>query len=56
MSASSNEFKVVLLNMTSNEVLNFIWVYDQYVQCLSDGESPVNLEDFYHKLYKNYLK
>jgi len=53
--ASNNQFKVVLLNMKQEDLLNFIWVYDQYVQNLNTDEYPVTIESFYKNFYKTQL-
>jgi hypothetical protein len=59
--ASSNAFKIVLANMQHEELLNFIWIYDQYVQSVvndidDEGAFPLNIERFYHEVYKKQLK
>jgi hypothetical protein len=59
--ASSNAFRFVLANMQREQLLNFIWIYDQYVQNIVDsiddeGAFPVNMERFYHDVYKKQLK
>lgn len=54
--ASGNKFKIILMNMQSSDRLNFIWLYDQYVQTICAGKDensmPCTIEDFYHNMYK----
>lgn len=53
--ASSKQFKLILGNMNQEDILNFIWVYDQYVQNLNDDEYPLTIESFYKTFYKTQL-
>lgn len=58
--SSSEQFQVILGHMSRQELLNFIWVYDQYVQEVTSGKygedaRPLNIEDFYKELYKAQL-
>lgn len=57
---TSEKFKIILMNMEQEKLLDFIWMYDQYVSginCIKDDEedwniSPLNIEDFYSMMYK----
>ena len=62
--AANNKFKIILANMAQDDVLNFIWVYDQYI-CDTNyyreesedwNESPLNIEEFYNEFYKKVFK
>lgn len=61
---SNNKFKLILNNMRQEEVLNFIWTYDQYVSLTNKERdlnedwniSPLNIEDFYQKMYKREFR
>lgn len=59
--ASDESFKKVLEAMEHIDRLNFIWMYDQYVQgqCEIDPDSiPVidTIEDFYYSIYKPQIQ
>lgn len=64
MGIATNKFKIVLNNMKQEEILNFIWMYDQYVQQINlirEEEEDwnmftLNIEEFYNKVYKNDFK
>lgn len=58
--SSTDKFKLVLRNMNFEEALNFIWLYDQYVVEINNLREeqedwdvvPLNIEDYYHDIYK----
>lgn len=64
MESASNKFKLILGNMEREQLLNFIWCYDQYVKDIDkerDEEedynmSPVNIEDFHRLMYKGKME
>lgn len=59
MNSASNEFKDVLEDLYLDELLNFIWLYDQYILRVSEMRiekeeydiSPLNIEEFYNLVY-----
>jgi hypothetical protein len=61
---ASDRFKLVLMNMKQEDVLNFIWLYDQYVCKMNELREEeedwniftLNIEDFYHQVYKSEFK
>ena len=61
---TTNKFKMILMNMTQDEVLNFIWMYDQYVEQLNEirveeedwNISTGGIELFYNEVYKSLVK
>ena len=62
--SADNKFKIILLNMEQEEVLNFIWLYDQYVVSINEMRTeeevwdldPLNIEEYYHQVYKENFK
>jgi len=58
--ASHKGFKKVLESLHHIDRLNFIWMYDQYVQTqceISDGSPVVDtIEDFYFNIYKPQIQ
>jgi hypothetical protein len=63
MESASDKFKIVLLNMQQEELLNFIWAYDQYIKSINNIRiekeqwdiCPLNIEDFYKDVYKRTM-
>lgn len=61
---ATGKFKIIMANMEREQLLNFIWVYDNYVDLVlhemkseEDWDvSPLNIEDFYHEVYKKDFK
>jgi hypothetical protein len=66
--SSSHEFKAYLDGMTKLELLNFMWLYDQYIVsstelqvAIMEDENegvviPYNLEDYYWKIFLPQFK
>lgn len=60
MSSSSSKFKIILLNMKQEELLDLICRYDQYVSNMNEIRAEdedcnmftLNLEDFYYQVFK----
>jgi hypothetical protein len=60
--ASGSGFKKILEEMDHLDRLNFIWMYDQYVQTVCDVDIdawqvvPDTIEEFYHNTYKPQIQ
>lgn len=58
--SNSEQFQAILWNASRQTLINFILVYDKYVQNATSGKygedaRPLNIEEFYKELYKAQL-